>query len=489
MNSLFFNTWATPSFSIFFSSLSAFQMKLLQSVKSINLIAFRRELVNFYSTFVNDDLYRRLSPVGDPNISIVPILDQWVSEGRPVQIVELRLIIKELRVYKRYKHALEMSKWMSDKVCLPLSTADIATRMNLILRVHGLEQVEDYFNNMPSKLKRYQVHIALLNCYAHEKCVDKANALLQKIKELGFATTPHPYNIMMNLYHQIGEFERLDSLMKEMKERGLYYDRFTYSIRLSAYATASDCAGIEKITEQMESNTSIVLDWNCYVVAADAYYKVGLIDKSISMLKKSEELLAKTAENKCHAFNIYLTLYAKNGKKDETYRIWNLYKKEKVFNKGFISMITSLLILDDIKGARRICEEWETQVWETQKLSYDLRIPNLLVDAYCRAGLMEEAEVLVYEMMTVRRKFSVKSWCYIASGYLQKDQLPEAVETLKIAASLCPSKLDYVKEILAAFLDGKQDVEEVEKVVNLLREKDNSHPARGHDYAIMTESA
>lgn len=64
--------------------------------------------MNFYSTFVNDDLYRRLSPVGDPNISIVPILDQWVSEGRPVQIVELRLIIKELRVYKRYKHALEV---------------------------------------------------------------------------------------------------------------------------------------------------------------------------------------------------------------------------------------------------------------------------------------------------------------------------------------------------------------------------------------------
>ncbi|KAE8652713.1 hypothetical protein Csa_013388 [Cucumis sativus] len=101
------------------------------------------------------------------------------------------------------------------------------------------------------------------------------------------------------------------------------------------------------------------------------------------MLKKSEGLLANV-KKKGFAFNVYLKLYARNGKKDEIHLIWNLYKKEKIFNKGFISMITSLFVLDDIKGAERIYKEWETQ-----KLSYDLRIPNLLVDAYCRAGLME----------------------------------------------------------------------------------------------------
>ena len=138
---------------------------------------------------------------------------------------------------------------MSDKRYFPLSTADIATRMNLILRVHGLEQVEDYFNNMPSQLKRCQVHIALLNCYAHEKYADKANAVLQKIKEMGFAKTSLPYNITMNLYHQIGEFERLDS---PLKETDVDHDQFTYTTRLSAYATAFDFTGIEKIMEQME---------------------------------------------------------------------------------------------------------------------------------------------------------------------------------------------------------------------------------------------
>ncbi|CAK9327441.1 unnamed protein product [Citrullus colocynthis] len=50
-------------------------MKLLQSGKPMHLIAFRREL--------------------------------WVLEGRPVCREELRNMIKELRVYNRFKHALE----------------------------------------------------------------------------------------------------------------------------------------------------------------------------------------------------------------------------------------------------------------------------------------------------------------------------------------------------------------------------------------------
>lgn len=357
---------------------------------------------------------------------------------------------------------------MSDKRYFPLSSVDTAARMNLILRVHGLEQVENYFNSIPSQLKKFQVHVALLNCYAHEKCVDKANAVLQKIKEMGFDGTPLPYNIMMNLYYQVGEFEKLDHLLQEMEEKGVLYDGFTYSIRLSAYAAASDIEGVNKIVEQMESDSNIVLDWSCYVIAANGYLKVGLVDKLVSMLRKSEGLLA-TAKRRGSAFDILLKLYAKSGKKDELHRIWNLYKKEKVYNKGYISMIKSLLILNDVEAAEHIFKEWETR-----KLSYDLRIPNMLIDAYCREGLMEKAEAFINKTMTVRGKFSVHSWCYLSSGYIRKDQLPQAVDTLKKAAILCPSELNHLKEILATSLDGKEDVKEAEKAIDLLRAEANS---------------
>ncbi|KAD7117910.1 hypothetical protein E3N88_05178 [Mikania micrantha] len=55
----------------------------------------------------NSSLYRRISPVGDPNISIIPVLDQWISEGRTVDKDSLDKIIKSLMKFRRFKHALE----------------------------------------------------------------------------------------------------------------------------------------------------------------------------------------------------------------------------------------------------------------------------------------------------------------------------------------------------------------------------------------------
>lgn len=56
----------------------------------------------------DDSLYRRISPVGDWSVSIVPILDQWIQEGRSVNKVRLQRIIRELRKYRRFKHSLEV---------------------------------------------------------------------------------------------------------------------------------------------------------------------------------------------------------------------------------------------------------------------------------------------------------------------------------------------------------------------------------------------
>ena len=61
------------------------------------------------SSLSRHSLYRRISPLGDPNVSLVPILDEWVQQGNPVTQTELQLIIRELRVCRRFKQALQVS--------------------------------------------------------------------------------------------------------------------------------------------------------------------------------------------------------------------------------------------------------------------------------------------------------------------------------------------------------------------------------------------
>ncbi|KAG5579288.1 hypothetical protein H5410_049915 [Solanum commersonii] len=111
-------------------------MKLLFSIlRNSNSISN-----HLYRPINGDSLYRRISPLGDPNESIVPVLDQWIKERKHVVKKELQYMIKSLKDYRRYKHALELN-----------------------------------LNSIPQQFKGFQTYSALVNCYGREKSVEKAH--------------------------------------------------------------------------------------------------------------------------------------------------------------------------------------------------------------------------------------------------------------------------------------------------------------------------
>jgi pentatricopeptide repeat protein len=363
----------------------------------------------------------------------------------------------------------QVSMWMTDKRYFDLSFRDVAIRLDLIAKVHGIEEVENFFNNIPVKLKVLEVYSALLNCYAYVKNVEKAEAVMQKMKDLGLDKTVVAYNVLLNLYHKTGNHEKLDALMHEMEEKGFNFDRYTFGIRLSAYAAASDVEGIDKILRKMESNPSGVLDWTSYAVAASGYTKTGLVEKALEMLKKSEGLV--TSKRRGNAFNFLLTQYAAIGKKDEVLRLWELYKKKekKIYSKGYMSVITSLLKFDDIDSAEKIFNEWDSR-----QLNYDIRVPNYLMGAFCRKGLMEKAETLVNQVMVKGGRPNARMNYFLATGYLQINQYEKGVEAMKKAILVCGPWWKPSEKSLAAcleYLKTKGDVEAAEELIRLLRDK------------------
>ncbi|KAK3227900.1 hypothetical protein Dsin_007762 [Dipteronia sinensis] len=42
-------------------------------------------------------IYRKISPIGNPTVSIVPVLEQWVQDGEAIDKETLQVMIKELR--------------------------------------------------------------------------------------------------------------------------------------------------------------------------------------------------------------------------------------------------------------------------------------------------------------------------------------------------------------------------------------------------------
>ncbi|KAL3851311.1 hypothetical protein ACJIZ3_013193 [Penstemon smallii] len=411
-----------------------------------------------------DSIYRRMSPLGDPKKSVVPVLDQWIREGNSTYKGELQRIIKELASYKRFKHALEVSLWMTNKRHLPVSPFDVSVRLKLIFKVFGLKEVEDYFSKIPENLLDYPVYLALLNCYTISRSVDKAESIMWKIRDLGYGTKPVWYNLMMDMHLRLGNREEMTGLLTEMERKGICHDQFTYSVCLNARVMASDAGGMDKIVRKMESDRKNIIHWRTYVIAAEGYLKMGLIDKALAMLNKLEGQLSTSKENST-LYVLILKLYAETGKKDELYRIWNVYKSnEKVMNKVYFGMMRSLMKFDDVEGMEKILEEWESS-----GLVYDFRVPNFLIDTYCSDGRLEKAEALISKGISKGGDASVTTWCHLAGGYLKRNELPKVVEALEKAISVCPPRFKSRKESVITCLKYVEEGESMEKVEELIK--------------------
>ncbi|XP_065874351.1 pentatricopeptide repeat-containing protein At2g20710, mitochondrial-like [Euphorbia lathyris] len=372
-------------------------------------------------------LLRKLSRPVSPSVSIVPILQQWVDEGKNLNLYELQTSIRVLRKYRRYKHALQISDWMIEKNCYNLSAGDAAIRLDLISKVHGLERAEKYFYSISGSLSNYKIYGALLTCYAHAKQEEKAEALMQKMKDMGFVREQYAYTEMLHLYSQLGKHEKFEALVKEMEKKGIKCNGITYTIRLHAYSACSDIEGMETLLMKMEADPLVKVDFYVYSVAANGYLKAGLLDKASAMLKKSEQLILHNSGR--YKYELLLKQYADVGEKANVYRIWELYKQmDRQFHTGYIRMISSLLQLDDLDGAEMIWEEWESK-----KIVFDIRIPNLMIDAYSEKGYVDKAEACVEKIVKREKEPNAISWDNLAVGYLQSGQMSKAVETIRKA--------------------------------------------------------
>ncbi|PIA55321.1 hypothetical protein AQUCO_00800214v1 [Aquilegia coerulea] len=411
-----------------------------------------------------DILYNRISSINDSKVSIVPILDEWIQEGNTINKNQFQSLIKQLKVSNRFQHALQMSQWMTDKRHIILSQSDNVVRLELIAKVQGIEQAEEYFNNIPKQSRHVDMYRILFKTYAQNKSVEKAEILRREMSDMGFDKLSFAYNVMLDLYAKAGQYEKMEDIVDEMSEKSVRPDRFTYDIQLNAYAATSRISEMEKILQSMEADPNVGSNTYSYAIAAKGYIKAGLIDKSLEMLKKSEEVISGGSKGKRNlAYEFLLRFYASIGRKEDLYRIWNMCNSSE---KDHSSMIVSLLKLDDIAGAEKILEEWESN-----GTSHGFRVYNIMISAYCENNLFEKTEMFIRKGMEKGWKPFATSWEVLANCYVRANQMPKAVEAMKAAFLACQQEWKPNRDSLAAcllYLEQVGDVVKTEEFVRLL---------------------
>ncbi|KAK9131116.1 hypothetical protein Sjap_011603 [Stephania japonica] len=388
---------------------------------------------------------RRVSAVADSKASIAPVLDQWAEEGNPVKRKMFQSLIQRMRTSRRYQRALEISQWIAKDGSVEQTPIDVAVQLDLIFKSQGLQHAEQYFDSIVEKSKASEPYGALLNCYVKKISVKKAETLVQEMKKMGFVNTPFAYNKLTELYMQTGQHEKINTLMDEMKEKGVIQDKFTWKNRLNACVAASDIVGMESILHEMEEDPIIA--------------KIEEIAIERSVIAPFEYLLSQ---------------YASLGKKNELLRVWNLFKAIGVVTMdSYTSMITYLVNLDDIHGAEKIFEEFESNGTDRE-----FRVLKQLLVSCCKKGFFEKAESLIKQTEEKAGEISWATdtvWKILATGYLKDEQIGKAIEMFKKSMSV--SKRRWIKpskKVLAtcfSHFEGQGDVQGAEDFVKLLASK------------------
>ncbi|KAL9236405.1 hypothetical protein vseg_011081 [Gypsophila vaccaria] len=363
-----------------------------------------------------------------PQLSVVPLIKKRFAEnGDSLHDDELRSVIRKLRRHKRFDRALEVSEWMMSAVFSNPKSGDLACQLSLIGQVHGVDAAEKFFKEVDVHTEK--TYGALLNCYVEAKLVDKSLSHFKKMKDMGLAMSPLPYNNLMTLYMNTGQDEKLPELLSEMEENGMSPDNFTYRICLKSFALKSDFGSMEKTLRKMENQHGLKIDWLTYVVVANYYIEGGIKEKAFYYLQLAEQKVDGNAVG----YNNLITTYAKIGGLSQMMSIWRKRRgtSKTHANADYMVMISSLVKLDQFEEAERFLQEWESHC-----RFYDFRVVNTLLQGYAQKGLVERAEKLLEGITRRRLMPPPHTWSIICAGHINCQNMQKALLFLKKALEL-----------------------------------------------------
>lgn len=367
----------------------------------------------------------------DPELEVGSVLNQVEKEGKKLTKWELCRVVRELRKSKRFKLALEVYEWMNNRIeRFKLSSSDTAIQLDLSAKIRGVSSAEDYFLRIPDTMKDNRIYGALLNAYVGAKEREKAESLMDKMRSKGYANHSLPFNVMMTLYMKFNEYDKVDQLVSEMKQKNIRLDIYSYNIWLSSFGSRASSEGMENVLKEIESGPTINPNWATFSTMASFYIKLGQIEKAEECLRNLETRI--TGRDNM-PFHYLISLYSSLGKKEEVYRIWNLYKSKfpSIPNWGYHAVISALIRLGDIEGADNFYQEW-LEI----KVNYDPRIGNLLLGWYMHEEPFEKANQFFDEMIEVGGKPNSGSWEILGEGHTKEGRISEALLCFKEAVSL-----------------------------------------------------
>lgn len=160
------------------------------------------------------------------------------------------------------------------------------------------------------------------------------------------------------------------------------------------------------------------------------------------------------------AFEYLISLYAGAGNLAEVNRVWNSVNATfmKPTNTSYYAMLLALSKLDDMDGLKQCFEKWESDY-----LTYDIRLVIVVMGAYLRKGMTKDAESLCRKAMKKGVGSNTRTLELFIDYFLKRCESDLALKCFKVVISQVKQRWwKPYKGKLSVFMKYFQEFKDVE---------------------------
>ncbi|XP_040994648.1 pentatricopeptide repeat-containing protein At1g80270, mitochondrial-like [Juglans microcarpa x Juglans regia] len=252
-----------------------------------------------------------------PSQSVASILDKWVEEGNDFDQLTISGVFIGLRRRPMYNKALQFSEWLETTKKVAFTERDYAARLDLIVKVKGIQKAEKYIERIPTSFKGELVYQTLLAAFVHLVDMNKAETVFEKMRELELPITVSAFNQMIILYKRLDR-RKIADVLSLMEKENVKPSLLTYNLLIDIKGESGDIVVMEQLFESMKA-AGVSPDVHLLTVLAKHYISGGLKHKAQNVLKEIGEEKLKGSFG---ARTALLGLYASLDNSDEVARIW-----------------------------------------------------------------------------------------------------------------------------------------------------------------------
>ncbi|XP_052173550.1 pentatricopeptide repeat-containing protein At1g80270, mitochondrial [Diospyros lotus] len=410
-----------------------------------------------------------------PPSSVQSALIKWVEEGNDLTKEVIWSIMLNLRKWRMFGKALQISEWLISTKRVDFVERDYASHLSLISKVHGLHKAEAYIKKIPESFRGEVIYRTLLASCVSASNVKKAEEVFNKMRDLNFPLTSFACNQLLLLYKR-NDKKKIADVLLLMEKENLKPSAFTYKVLIDAKGQSNDIVGMDQIVETMKAE-GIEPDLSTQALMAKHYVSGGLREKGEAVLKEMEQGNAKENRWACHAL---LPLYAALGKDEDVGRIWKVCESNPRLQEC-MAAVEAWGKLKRIEEAEAVFDRM-LKTWKKLNSKHY----SALLRVYADNKMLAKGKDLVKRMAENGCRICPLTWDALIKLYVEAGEVEKADSVLQKAA-----QQNQVKPMFSSYVNimeqyaRRGDVHNCEKMFHRMRQV--GYTGRLRQYHILVQ--